>query len=133
MMFRRSGPVRSRGPDRLLLQCLLGVSALASCATWSRPTLTPRQVVANANSGPLWIVIRGDSVPVVLVRAEISGDTLRGLVPHSAAPGHPLESMALPLPEISRLATKHTSWYRTGFVLALPMALAWIARALIGP
>ena len=110
-----------------------GLLLIAGCATWSSPSLTPQQVLANADQGRAWVVLRGDTVPVVVVQGHVANDTLYARIDHSAAPGHPLTAFTAPLSSVQRVATRHVSWAHTAVVVFVPVGLAVIARFLVGP
>jgi hypothetical protein len=107
------------GP-RLLVLAFLCLPA-SGCTRWQVENTSPVNVLQSKPKAVR--VERMDGTVVELVRPETAGDTLTGLVPGSAPPGTPLQRVAIPFDEISRLASRRADMRRTvAGALAAPLA-----------
>jgi hypothetical protein len=110
---------------------LLILLALSACHTWTH-VRTPEEAVARAPTGTLQVT-KTDSSVVLIQSATIRQDTLIG-----TSPDREHRRIAIPMDEVSSVATKELSTWRTAgagylaVVAALGVALAILSVSVLG-
>jgi len=114
-------------PDRCrrLVVWLLLSSGLAGCTTWEVQELTPQQVITEMKPTRIRVT-RTDSARLVLVRPQVTGDSVIGSVPG--------RRMTIPLSEVTGISVQKSNPLGTvalvlGLLAAAGLALVSIAMS----
>jgi hypothetical protein len=100
--------------------------ALSGCATWNNPGGAPAAYVRHQTPNVVHaFLVGGDSA--VVWRPIIRNDSLVGLIPGSAAPGHPLLTFGEPMTSIDSISVREVDFSKTFSTLLAPvLAGAWV-------
>jgi hypothetical protein len=104
---------------------LLLSSGLAGCTTWEVQELTPQQVITEMKPTRIRVT-RTDSARLVLVRPQVTGDSVIGSVPG--------RRMTIPLSEVTGISVQKSNPLGTvalvlGLLAAAGLALVSIAMS----
>jgi hypothetical protein len=108
------------------LVTLLGVGCWNYVARPVTPATVARQPIPHTR-----VTLR-DGTSTFVDELTSKGDTLWGLVPNSAPPGHPLVRFAADASDVSAVYVKQYDFLRIGAAIVTPVAIAGTSWFLLG-
>lgn len=114
---------------RAFVVCLC--TAAFGCAVWKPVSTEPAPGKAPKPIDHAMVYLANDSI-IKVDNLVQDADTLRGVLPNSAPPGHPLKKFATPMANVTEVRSKDRDLVRTVAAIGLVAGSVALIRLLLG-